>query len=151
MTREPEPHSSLGDIRPSSPSISDHGEIQPIHAEKAEGVAGTAMIAPGKGGPTPEKALSTHNNVQAGILGTTTSKNAPDATETTANPASRNDFSEEDKEYISGYKLYAALFGIICVFFLVLLDFSITATVSIGSFQNSSLSSGLHRCLGRRI
>ena len=42
-------------------------------------------------------------------------------------------FGEEDNEYISGYKLYAALFGIMSVFFIVLLDFSIIATVSTDS------------------
>lgn len=88
------------------------------------------MASPGKEGPDPEKAVQTHNRVQEGILGTTAVKTAPDATETAANPASQNHFGDEDNEYITGYKLYAALFGIICVFFLVLLDFSITATVS---------------------
>ncbi|KAG6354246.1 hypothetical protein INS49_004851 [Diaporthe citri] len=86
------------------------------------------MTSPDKGGPDPEKAVQPHNRVQEGILRTTASKTAPDATEPAANPASRNHFGDEDNEYITGYKLYAALFGIVCVFFLVLLDFSITAT-----------------------
>ncbi|KAK7717951.1 hypothetical protein SLS63_010601 [Diaporthe eres] len=71
----------------------------------------------------------TNDRGQDVILETTASKTDLDATETAANPASQNHFGDEDKEYITGYKLYAALFGIICVFFLVLLDFSITATL----------------------
>lgn len=77
--------------------------------------------------------MYTRNRVQEGILGPNVSNTGPDATEPTANPASQNKFGDEDNEYITGYKLYAALFGIVCVFFLVLLDFSITATVSTDS------------------
>lgn len=91
------------------------------------------MAALEKGGPDPGKAAYTHNHVQEGILGATAPKSAPDAAETTTSPAAPNHFGDEDNEYITGYKLYAALFGIICVFFLVLLDFSITATVSTDS------------------
>ncbi|KAK7703229.1 hypothetical protein SLS64_009206 [Diaporthe eres] len=86
------------------------------------------MTSPDKGGPDPEKSVQTNDRGQDVILETTASKTDLDATETAANPASQNHFGDEDKEYITGYKLYAALFGIICVFFLVLLDFSITAT-----------------------
>lgn len=109
------------------------------------------MIATEKGGPALEKPLSMHNNVPGGTLGTATSKVAPDATEIAAGPASQHQFGEEDKEYISGYKLFAALFSIICVFFLVLLDFSITATVSTGSPCSYRLPRILHLCLGQRI
>lgn len=88
------------------------------------------MTSTDNGGPDPEKAVHTHDHVQEAIQGTTASKTAPGATKTAANLTSQNHFGDEDNEYITGYKLYAALFGIICVFFLVLLDFSITATVS---------------------
>lgn len=88
------------------------------------------MTSPDKRGPDPEKVVQKHNHVQEGVLGTTGSKTATDATQNAANPASQNHFGDDYNEYITGYKLYAALFGIICVFFLVLLDFSITATVS---------------------
>lgn len=96
------------------------------------------MTAPGTGGPSPEnlKAMHTHTNFPDEILGTNASKTAAVLTGTAANPALENHFGEEDHEYISGYKLYSALFGIVCVFFIVLLDFSITATVSIQNQQN---------------
>lgn len=93
------------------------------------------MIAPKKGGPDPEKIVHTHDDVQEEISGTTASRTAPDLPEIAAYPTSPDDFGREDDEYISGYKLYAALFGIISVFFLVLLDFSIISTVSTGSPQ----------------
>lgn len=138
MTTESEAHSKLS-----------RDEIRPSQAQKAGGVAETPIIGTEKGGPAPEKALSTHNNVPKGILGTAASKAAPDATQIAADPASQNQFGEEDNEYISGYKLYAALFSIICVFFLVLLDFSITATVSTSSPYDYRLH--MHRYFRRRI
>lgn len=94
----------------------------------------STMIEQEKEGSGPEKAVHTYNNVKEGTVGTIASKSAPKLPEPTANPASNGVFGEEDIEYISGYKLYVALFGIVSVFFLVLLDFSITATVSAGSF-----------------
>lgn len=66
-------------------------------------------------------------------LGSTASKTAPVSPEMSAHPTSPDDFGREDDEYISGYKLYAALFGIASVFFIVLLDFSIISTVSADS------------------
>lgn len=91
------------------------------------------MITPKKEGPDPEKAVHTHDDVQEEISGATASRTAPAIA---ANPTSKDDFGKEDNEYISGYKLYVTLFGIISVFFLVLLDFSIIATVSMDSPQN---------------
>ncbi|KAK2601185.1 hypothetical protein N8I77_010653 [Diaporthe amygdali] len=88
------------------------------------------MIAPKTGGQDPEKAVNTYDSVPEENLGTIPPKTTPVSPEIAANPTSRGNFDEEDKEYISGYKLYVALFGIISVFFLVLLDFSITATVT---------------------
>lgn len=130
MTGESERHSKEGDARSLSQPTSLRDKIQPSKAEVAEGAAEVTMTSPDKEGPDPEKAVQTHNNVQEAILGTTASKTAPDAEQPAANPVLQNHFGDEDNEYITGYKLYAALFGITCVFFLVLLDFSITATVS---------------------
>ncbi|KAI0414194.1 putative MFS multidrug transporter [Xylaria grammica] len=109
MAIESESHFESGDGRPSSPSTVIHKEI---HQRQTEGVADIAMIAP-KGGLDPEKPTQTHDGVQE---------------ESTANPTLGNDFGREDDEYISGYRLFAALFGITSVFFIVLLDFSIIAT-----------------------
>lgn len=123
-------------------------EIQPGGTEKAGGVAGTTTLAPGMGGTGLEKLESAHphSNVPEGILETTASKATPDLTGTAANPASDNHFGEEDHEYISGYKLYSALFGIVCVFFIVLLDFSITATVSLINPYDHCLPRLFHHC-----
>jgi hypothetical protein len=76
---------------------------------------------------TPEK-ITTDPDKPA--LGIHTSDTAPAAAGIAENPTGSDDFGREDKEYISGYKLFAALFGIVSVFFIVLLDFSIIATVS---------------------
>lgn len=92
-------------------------------------MAETTVTGVGKEGLDPEKAVHTQNSARKGSIA---SKTDPDQRESTANPASNDLFGEEDNEYISGYKLYVALFGIVAVFFLVLLDFSITATVSAG-------------------
>jgi len=69
-----------------------------------------------------------HDDVQEDISGTTTSRTAPDLLEIAEDSTSLDGFDREDDGYISGYKLFAALFGIISVFFLVLLDFSIIST-----------------------
>ncbi|KAI0204997.1 major facilitator superfamily transporter [Astrocystis sublimbata] len=50
--------------------------------------------------------------------------------EVAADPISHDGFGGEDDEYISGYKLFAALFGITSVFFIILLDFSIISTAT---------------------
>ena len=47
-----------------------------------------------------------------------------------AHAASPGEFGEDDNDHITGYKLFAALFGIVSVFFIVTLDFSIISTVS---------------------
>lgn len=145
MTRESESHSKSADDRSSSSPTLLRGKIQPSQAEAAEGGPETAMIAPKTGGQDPEKAVNTYDSVPEENLGTIPPKTTAVSPEITANPTSRGNFDEEDKEYISGYKLYVALFGIISVFFLVLLDFSITATVSTGSLENHFAPGALHR------
>ncbi|KAJ0384262.1 hypothetical protein COL922a_008775 [Colletotrichum nupharicola] len=75
-----------------------------------------------------KKAENAHGDAQREIQGTAAPDTGPESPEANANPAVNGDFGKEDHEYISGYRLYAALFGIMSVFFLVLLDFSITAT-----------------------
>ncbi|KAI8186434.1 Efflux pump mokI [Colletotrichum sp. SAR 10_75] len=75
-----------------------------------------------------KKAENAHDDAQREIQGTAAPDTGPESPEADANPAVNGDFGKEDHEYISGYRLYAALFGIMSVFFLVLLDFSITAT-----------------------
>lgn len=87
------------------------------------------MALPNAGGSDPEKTAQKQNDVQQGNAETATSK-PPEIAE---HDASIDHFGDEDHEYITGYKLYSALFGIVSVFFIVLLDFSITATVSTDS------------------
>ncbi|KAI8262439.1 Efflux pump mokI [Colletotrichum sp. SAR11_239] len=77
-----------------------------------------------------KKAENAHGDAQREIQGTAAPDTGPESPEADANPAINGDFGKEDHEYISGYRLYAALFGIMSVFFLVLLDFSITATTA---------------------
>lgn len=129
MTRESKAHPDLGEQKSSSPPNLVREEIQPRQAETAEGMAETTVTGVEKEGLHPEKAVHAQNSARKGSIA---SKTAPDPPESTANPAPNDFFGEEDNEYISGYKLYVALFGIVAVFFLVLLDFSITATVSAG-------------------
>ncbi|KAJ3951457.1 hypothetical protein N0V92_012132 [Colletotrichum tropicale] len=92
-----------------------------------------------------KKAESAHADAQEKTQGTAATSTDPESPESAANPAVNDDFGKEDHEYISGYRLYAALFGIMSVFFLVLLDFSITATVSTVS------KSSMFFILGRTI
>ena len=134
MMRESDAHSKLGDGNPSSTPDLIPEEIQPNQSEEEREMGESTVTEQAKGGSDPEKAVHTYNNVKEGTVGTSASKDAPNLPEPAANPASNGVFGEEDNEYISGYKLYVALFGIVSVFFLVLLDFSITATVSAGSF-----------------
>lgn len=109
------------------------------------------ITAPEKEGPDPEKAIGAHEHVQEPIPRETAAVDTSGAADTAGNPASQNQFGEEDKEYISGYTLYVALFSIICVFFLVLLDFSITATVSTASQYRYGRGGLLYRSLRRQI
>ncbi|KAI8306424.1 Efflux pump mokI [Colletotrichum sp. SAR11_59] len=87
-----------------------------------------AMTPPKLELPGPKKAGIAHRDAQKEIQGTTATGTGPDLPESATNPTVNEGFGKEDHEYISGYRLYAALFGIMSVFFLVLLDFSITAT-----------------------
>ncbi|KAF4872290.1 Efflux pump mokI [Colletotrichum siamense] len=86
------------------------------------------MTATNMGISSSKKAENAHGDAQREIQGTAAPDTGPESPEADANPAVNGDFGKEDHEYISGYRLYAALFGIMSVFFLVLLDFSITAT-----------------------
>lgn len=113
-------------------------------------VAQTGMTGPKKEGPDPEKVMGAHNHVQEPSPQTTAAVDTSGAADNAADPASQTQFGEEDKEYISGYKLYVALFSVICVFFLVLLDFSITATVSTASQYGCGRPRLLYRSLRRQ-
>lgn len=131
--RESEPRLKFGDGRSSSLPTSIREKVQPGQAEGAEGAAETTMIAPKKEGPDFEKPVHAHDDVQEEDLGLTALKTALVSPEIAAHPTSPDDFGREDDEYISGCKLFAALFGIASVFFIVLLDFSIISTVSTDS------------------
>ncbi|KAK2766380.1 MFS multidrug transporter [Colletotrichum kahawae] len=87
-----------------------------------------AMAAKNMGISNSKKAENAQSDAKEEIQGTAAAGTGPESPETAAIPTVSEDFGKEDHEYISGYKLYAALFGIMSVFFLVLLDFSITAT-----------------------
>lgn len=133
MARESGPRSKLEDVPSSSPPTPIREKTQTSPAEKTDMVAETAMAVPENGGPDPEKVMGMHNHVQEPSPQTTAAVDTSGAADNAADPACQPQFGEEDKEYISGYKLYVALFSVICAFFLVLLDFSITATVSASS------------------
>ncbi|KAI0965942.1 putative MFS multidrug transporter [Xylaria arbuscula] len=106
--------SQLQDGRRSSPLPSTSEKIQQGQAERAPEIIATTLQ---RGGSDSEKS---HNSIQAG--------DAQVATSGSTNPISNDVFGTEDEEYISGYKLFAALVGIISAFFIVLLDFSIIST-----------------------
>jgi hypothetical protein len=131
-----------GTGRSSLPPTSIREKIQ---QRQAEGAAETTMIIP-KGGPDPEKPVHTHDDVQEEGLRSTASRTAPALLEIAAFPTSPDDFGTEDDEYLSGYKLSAALFGIISIFFIVLLDLSIISTVSMNSPQNHCVPRDVYRC-----
>ncbi len=141
MAGESEPRSQLGDGASASPPTSIREKIQPGHAERAEAAAGTTVVAPNQGAADPEKAVHSHGSFQGDIPPTTALSTASGSLEITAAPTSPGDSGREDNEYISGPKLYVALFSIISVFFLVLLDFSILSTVSTDNPQNYSVPS----------
>lgn len=124
----------------SPPQASIHEKPQQSQAEMA---AGIAMTATKMGISNSKKAENANGDAQREIQGTAAPDTGPESPEADANPAVNGDFGKEDHEYISGYRLYAALFGIMSVFFLVLLDFSITATVSTGRPQ-SHITTGFH-------
>lgn len=124
---------SESDMEPRSlPKASIHEKPQQSQAEMA---AEITMTATDMGISSSKKAENAHGDAQREIQGTAAPDTGPESPEANANPAVNGDFGKEDHEYISGYRLYAALFGIMSVFFLVLLDFSITATVSTGRTQ----------------
>lgn len=93
------------------------------------------------------KKTSVHaqDEVQEENSDSTASRTAPVPSESTALLPLSAHSGREDDDYISGHNLFAALFGIVSVFFIVLLDFSITATVS----KNSPQEHCVPRVLGR--
>ncbi|KAH0427891.1 MFS multidrug transporter [Colletotrichum camelliae] len=117
---------SESDMEPRSPpQASIHEKPQQSQAEMASEIA---MAAKNMGISNSKKAENAQSNAKEETQGTAAAGTGPESPETAAIPTVSEDFGKEDHEYISGYKLYAALFGIMSVFFLVLLDFSITAT-----------------------
>ncbi|KAI0103189.1 major facilitator superfamily transporter [Nemania sp. FL0031] len=79
-------------------------------------------------GLDPEKSEHKHENVQEEQSGVATSRTTLNAHGAAVDPTLNGGFGREDDEYISGYRLLAALVGIISAFFIVLLDFSIIST-----------------------
>ncbi|KAI0449644.1 putative MFS multidrug transporter [Xylaria acuta] len=122
---EPDSRLKSQDVGRSSLPTSINEKVQ---QGQAEGAAETITTASKRGGLDPEKSVQTHDNIQEENARVAGSGTAPAAPETAANPISNDDFGREDEEYISGYKLFAALIGIISGFFIVLLDFSIIST-----------------------
>lgn len=79
----------------------------------------------------PEKSAHAQNDTRGDISAQTATGMVPVSSKVAAakSKSPPADFGQEDDEYLSGYKLFAALFGIISVFFIILLDFSIISTV----------------------
>lgn len=105
-------------------------EKTPQHRQP-EGAEEAIRTEPEKMTSDPENSVHAQNATRGGILVQNATGTAPVssklATEKSNSPPV--DFGQEDDEYLSGYKLFAALFGIISVFFIILLDFSIISTV----------------------
>lgn len=138
---EPQLKSGDGRLSPLLPSIGEK-----IQQHEPEGVAETTIIIPKNGGQDPKKPVHTHDNAQEEDIRSTASRTAPASPEIAANPTLPDSFGRENDKYISGYKLFAALFGIISVSFIVLLDFSIISTVSTDSPQNHCVPRVLYHC-----
>ncbi|KAI1267016.1 putative MFS multidrug transporter [Xylariaceae sp. FL1019] len=128
MTTGPEPRSNLSAGQRSSPPTSIREDTERHELHVPEGTTGIISIAPETGNINSQKAVPTHDGAQEQILGMVAPKPAPDAPIPSSNFSTNAERGKADHEYIRGYKLYVALFGIVSVFFLVLLDFSITAT-----------------------
>lgn len=86
-------------------------------------------------GADTEKHLPTNEEIREKASGVFNTRTVATLLENNASPSALDGFGEEDDEYISGYRLFAALIGIVSVFFIVLLDFSIISTVSILLFR----------------
>ncbi|KAI1130601.1 putative MFS multidrug transporter [Nemania abortiva] len=125
MAIESESHSKLGDEWSSSAPAST---CEKSRQRQVEGAAETTMIALEKAGLDSEEPVHKRNGIQEADSVLNSSRTAPKPPEIAVNPTSANDFGREDDEYISGYRLFAALIGIISAFFIVLLDFSIIST-----------------------
>jgi hypothetical protein len=127
MASNPQLNSEKGRASPSPGSIREETE-QP-HAERPTEIA---MVMSEKGGPEPdhEKPMNSDNNIQERDSGIHASQNSPRHSDSAAIPTSPDAFGADDDEHLTGFKLFAALFAIVSVFFLVLLDFSIISTVS---------------------
>lgn len=116
----------MEDRRSSLPTAA-HDEIQQSQVERG---AETPTAKPAKGDADPEKPVPTQPEIQEKTLECIISGTPPALPETNAATISSAEFGAEDEEHITGFRLLAALFGIISVFFIVLLDFSIISTVS---------------------
>lgn len=136
---------SESDMESRSPPQASFDEKQ--QQSQAEMAAEIATTATNMGISNSKKTVNAHGDAQREIQGTAAPDTGPESPEADANAAVNRDFGKEDHEYISGYRLYAALFGIMSVFFLVLLDFSITATVSTGRPQSRVTIDFNHVCL----
>lgn len=124
MLSEPELKSGDGQASPLPTSIPERFQQHQEHETIA-----TTMIVPEKGHPDPEKLVHTQD-IQGEISRLAASSTAQPPRQILAFPTSPDEFGRDCDEYIGGYKLLAALVGIVSVFFIVLLDFSIISTVS---------------------
>lgn len=99
------------------------------------------MTEPEKTTSDPEKSAHAQNDTRGDIPVQIATGTAPVSSEVAAEKSKSlpADFGQEDDEYLSGYKLFAALFGIISVFFIILLDFSIISTVCARISRNDVL------------
>lgn len=135
MTRESQPRSQLHEGSSASPLASIREKIQAGHAEEAGMASGTALVALSQGNLDQVKVVRSHGGSQGDVPMTTASNIPSSSLEAAAASTLLNDSGQENTEYISGPKLYIALFSIISVFFLVLLDFSILSPVSTDNLQ----------------
>ncbi|KAJ8115677.1 hypothetical protein ONZ43_g4611 [Nemania bipapillata] len=108
------------------------------------------MTVSRKEGQDSEKPVHTHDGIQVEDSKFVASKSTCDSPGISANPTPGDDFGREDEEYISGYRLFAALFGITSAFFIVLLDFSIISTkASKQDSSNTGISAALQPLTGK--
>ncbi|KAF2967751.1 hypothetical protein GQX73_g5836 [Xylaria multiplex] len=119
MTIEPDQRLKSQDARRSSPPTSIGEKAR---QGEADGIAEAPTASSDR-----EKSVQAHDNTHDDARVTSLGA-AFKSPETAANPTSIDGLGAEDEEYISGYKLLAALVGIISAFFIVLLDFSIIST-----------------------
>ena len=90
------------------------------------------MVMSEKGAPAPdhEKPEYSQEAIREKDSSCHASQDPPHPPNSAASPTSPDGFGADYGEHLTGFKLLAALFAIVSVFFLVLLDFSIISTVS---------------------